>query len=57
MKLCHQALSRSQINAVAKLREAGIVANNLVVLPNLFKFSMPDLTRNLDGHHIHITPA
>src|SRR5262245_65543153 len=36
MKLCHQVLSRSQLNAVAKLREAGIVVNNLVVLPNFY---------------------
>ena len=35
MHLCHQVLSRSQLNAVAKLQEAGIIANNLVVLPNL----------------------
>ncbi|HEX8896302.1 MAG TPA: hypothetical protein VF783_23485, partial [Terriglobales bacterium] len=35
MHLCHQVLSRSQLNAVAKLREAGIIANNLIVLPSL----------------------
>jgi len=35
MHLCHQVLSRSQLNAVAKLREAGIITRNLVVLPNL----------------------
>jgi len=35
MHLCHQVLSRSQLNAVAKLQEAGIIANNLVVLPSL----------------------
>jgi hypothetical protein len=34
MALCHQVLSRSQLNAVAKLKEAGIIMNNLVVLPN-----------------------
>jgi hypothetical protein len=34
MHLCHQVLSRSQLNSVAKLREAGIIANNLIVLPN-----------------------
>jgi hypothetical protein len=33
MILCHEVLSRSQLNALAKLKEAGIVANNLVVLP------------------------
>jgi hypothetical protein len=40
MHLCHQALSRSQLNAVAKLREAGIITNNLVVLPNLSNTSL-----------------
>ncbi|MFH1985100.1 MAG: hypothetical protein ABIL58_24955 [Pseudomonadota bacterium] len=34
MALCHQVLSRSQLNAVGKLKEAGIITNNLVVLPN-----------------------
>ena len=33
MHLCHQVLSRSQLNAVAKLREAGIITNDLIVLP------------------------
>jgi len=35
MQLCHQVLSRSQLNGVAKLREADIISNNLVVLPNV----------------------
>jgi len=35
MHLCHQVLSRSQLNAVAKLKEAGIITRNLVVLPNI----------------------
>ena len=34
MHLCHQVLSRSQLNSVAKLREAGLIANNLIVLPS-----------------------
>lgn len=34
MSLCHQTLSRSQLNALAKLKDAGIITNNLVVLPN-----------------------
>ncbi len=34
MVLCHQVLSRSHLNAVGKLREAGIITRNLVVLPN-----------------------
>ena len=33
MILCHEVLSRSQLNTLAKLKEAGIIANNLVVLP------------------------
>jgi hypothetical protein len=34
MNLCHRVLSVSQLNAVAKLKEAGIINTNLVVLPN-----------------------
>ncbi|TWI73974.1 hypothetical protein LZ24_01204 [Desulfobotulus alkaliphilus] len=34
MGLCHEVLSRSQLNAVKKLKECGIIARNLVVLPN-----------------------
>ncbi|MBN4068555.1 hypothetical protein JYU06_03420, partial [Desulfotalea psychrophila] len=34
MKLCHTVLSRSQLNSLSKLREAGIINTNLVVLPN-----------------------
>jgi len=49
MQLCHQVLSRSQLNAVAKLREAGIIANNLVVLPNLSNVSLAN-----NGTHISI---
>ena len=33
MVLCHEVLSRSQLNTLGKLKEAGIIANNLVVLP------------------------
>jgi hypothetical protein len=40
MHLCHQVLSRSQLNAVAKLREAGIIANDLIVLPGLSNVSL-----------------
>jgi hypothetical protein len=48
MHLCHQSLSRSQLNSVAKLREAGIIANNLIVLPSLSNVS-------LANNGIHIT--
>lgn len=49
MKLCHQVLSRSQLNAVAKLREAGIIINNLVVLPNLSNTSLAN-----NGTHVSL---
>lgn len=49
MQLCHQVLSRSQLNAVAKLRDAGIIHTNLVVLPNLSNVSLAN-----NGTHISI---
>jgi hypothetical protein len=49
MHLCHTVLSRSQLNAVIKLREAGIVANNLVVLPNTSNISLAN-----NGTHISL---
>src|SRR5208283_3953475 len=48
MHLCHQVLSRSQLNSVAKLREAGIITNDLIVLPSLSNVS-------LANNGIHIT--
>jgi hypothetical protein len=42
-------LSRSQLNAVAKLRESRIILNNLVVLPNLSNVSLAN-----NGTHISI---
>ena len=47
MHLCHQVLSRSQLNAVAKLREAGVIANDLIVLPSLSNISLAN-----NGVHI-----
>jgi hypothetical protein len=47
MHLCHQVLSRSQFNAVVKLREAGIIANDLIVLPSLSNVSLAN-----NGIHI-----
>ncbi len=47
MHLCHQVLSRSQLNAVGKLREAGIIANDLIVLPSLSNVSLAN-----NGVHI-----
>jgi hypothetical protein len=49
MHLCHQVLSRSQLNAVAKLREAGILLNDLVVLPNLSNVSLAN-----NGTHVSL---
>ena len=49
MQLCHQVLSRSQLNAVAKLREAGIIVNNLVVLPNVSNVSLAN-----NGTHVSL---
>ena len=49
MELCHQVLSRSQLNAVAKLREAGIILNNLVVLPNMSNTSLAN-----NGVHVSL---
>ncbi len=49
MALCHRALSRSQLNAVSKLREAGIIANNLVVLPHTSNISLAN-----NGTHVSL---
>lgn len=34
MEICHKTLSRSQLNTIGKLKDAGIITNNLIVLPN-----------------------
>lgn len=34
MGLCHRVLSRSQLNTLGKLKEAGIITRNLITLPN-----------------------
>ncbi len=34
MELCHKTLSRSQLNTLSKLKDAGIITNNLTTLPN-----------------------
>lgn len=49
MQLCHQVLSRSQLNAVAKLKDAGIILNNLVVLPNVSNVSLAN-----NGTHLSL---
>jgi len=49
MHLCHQVLSRSQWNGVAKLRDSGIILNNLVVLPSPSNISLAN-----NGVHISL---
>lgn len=49
MILCHEVLSRSRLNTMAKLRECGILTRNLVTLPTV---SNTSLTNN--GTHITI---
>ncbi len=49
MGLCHQMMSRSQLNAVAKMREAGIITRNLVVLPTVSNISLAN-----NGAHISL---
>jgi hypothetical protein len=40
MRLCHQVLSRSQLNALGKLRDTGLLWSNVVVLPNVSTISL-----------------
>jgi len=40
MHLCHRVLSRSHLNAVNKMRDARIITNNLIVLPNTSNTSL-----------------
>lgn len=49
MHLCHQVLSRSQLNVIAKLRESGIIAHDLVVLPNTSNVSLAN-----NGMHLSL---
>jgi hypothetical protein len=49
MHLCHEVLSRSQLNGMAKLRDAGIIFNNLIVLPNTSNTSLSN-----NGIHVSI---
>jgi hypothetical protein len=49
MILCHQVLSRSQLNTLAKLKEAGIITRDLVVLPNLSNISLAN-----NGTHVSL---
>lgn len=49
MHLCHRVLSRSQLNAALKLRDAGIITSNLVTLPNLSNISLAN-----NGTHVSL---
>lgn len=49
MALCHLVLSRSQLNAVTKLKENGIITRNLVVLPSMSNISLAN-----NGTHLSI---
>lgn len=49
MILCHEVLSRSRLNAIWKLREAGIISRDLVVFPGV---SNTSLTNN--GTHVSL---
>lgn len=49
MGQCHQVLSRSKMNSLAKLKEAGIITRNLVVLPNTSNISLAN-----NGTHISL---
>jgi hypothetical protein len=49
MRLCHQALSRSQWHAVAKLWDSGLISSNLVVLPSVSNISLAN-----NGTHVSL---
>lgn len=48
MRLCHEVLSRSHLNIIPKIKDAGILKNNLVVLPSTSSTS-------LSNNGIHLT--
>ena len=49
MRLCHEVLSRAQLHAVAKMKEAGLFVTNLVILPNVSNTSLAN-----NGVHISL---
>lgn len=49
MRLCHEVLSRSQLYAAAKVRDAGLIASDLLMLPS---FSSTSLSNN--GIHVSL---
>lgn len=55
MHLCHKVLSRSRLNATAKLREAGIIRRRLVFLPTLSNISLANNGTHLSLGSIKLT--
>lgn len=49
MHLCHQVLSRSRLNTISKLKDAGIITRNLVILPNISNISLAN-----NGVHVSL---
>ncbi|MBN1865340.1 MAG: hypothetical protein JW808_10600 [Victivallales bacterium] len=49
MGLCHRVMSRSHLNTIHKLKEAGIINNDLVVMPNTSNISLAN-----NGTHISL---
>ncbi len=49
MHLCHQVLSRAQFNGLFRLKEAGIILNNLVTLPSASNISLAN-----NGTHVSL---
>lgn len=49
MQLCHRVLSRSHLNALMKLKEAGLIVNDLITLPNTSNISLAN-----NGTHISL---
>ena len=49
MILCHQVLSRSQLNSIARLKEAGIIHHDLITLPRLSNTSLAN-----NGTHVSL---
>ncbi|KIX12599.1 hypothetical protein [Dethiosulfatarculus sandiegensis] len=49
MHLCHQVLSRAQFNSLGRLKDAGVITNNLVVMPSASNISLAN-----NGTHISL---
>lgn len=52
MALCHRTLSGSQLNTINKLKDAGIIKNNLTILPNTSNTCLAN-----NGTHISVGSA